>query len=301
LRILEVYFFKMQFKNYLTRIAFVALLGVSASAFGTDPIWKTIEKDRLVSEAPRYIKPAKARFFELQVNALLQEFSSAPEERPGNVTRYGKVITLPMPDGSSQRFAVAAYHMMEPGLRTKWNFIHTFLGQGLDDPTATLKADFTSLGFHFQILSSENRWYADPVFHGDTRYYQVYDKKDLNPKDKGQWIEEGVDEPHAIDGTSGGIPTDPVFVSGPTLRTYRIAIATTGEYTSFHGGATNAASAIATTLNRINGVYEKEVAIRLVLVANNNLLIYTPTPVPTRTPTAVVAPCWDKTKPTLPR
>jgi hypothetical protein len=265
----------MQFKNYLTLIVLVAFLGIQSSSFGSPVVWKAIGKDRMVSDAPNYIKPSSARYFELNVPALLQEFSSAPEEQKGKLSQYGKIVTLPMPDGSTQRFAIASYQMMEPGLRPKWNFIQTFLGQGLDDPTATLKADFTSLGFHYQILSSGNRWYADPVFHGDLRYYQVYDKKNLNPKDKGPWIEEGIDEPHIIDGTSGGIPTDPVFVSGPTLRTYRIAIATTGEYTNFHGGATNAASAVVTTLNRINGVYEREVAIRLVLVANNNLLIYT--------------------------
>ena len=64
--------------------------------------------------------------------------------------------------------------------------------------------------------------------------------------------------------------------SGTELRTYRLALAVTGEYTAFHGGTvTGAMAAMNTSMNRINGVYEREVAIRMVLVADNDLLVYT--------------------------
>jgi hypothetical protein len=64
--------------------------------------------------------------------------------------------------------------------------------------------------------------------------------------------------------------------SDGNLRTYRLACAATGEYTTYFGGTVAAGmSAIVTAINRINGIYEPELGIRLILVGNNNLLIYT--------------------------
>ncbi len=60
------------------------------------------------------------------------------------------------------------------------------------------------------------------------------------------------------------------------LRTYRAAVAATGEYTQFHGGTKAAGlAAIVTTMNRVVGIYEKELEVRMVLVANNDDVVYT--------------------------
>ena len=60
------------------------------------------------------------------------------------------------------------------------------------------------------------------------------------------------------------------------LRIYRIACAATGEYTKYFGGTVSKGlAAIVTAINRVNGIYETELGIRLVLVANNDRIVYT--------------------------
>jgi len=62
-------------------------------------------------------------------------------------------------------------------------------------------------------------------------------------------------------------------------RTYRLALACTGEYANFHGSfgtdKTGALAAMATSMTRVNGVYEIEVGVRMIMVPNNANLVYT--------------------------
>lgn len=78
--------------------------------------------------------------------------------------------------------------------------------------------------------------------------------------------------------SAAGEDTEPATQarSGAQLRTYRAAVAATAEYTAFHGGTVPLGqAAVVTAINRVTGIYESELSIRLTLVANNNLLIYT--------------------------
>ncbi|HIP53219.1 MAG TPA: hypothetical protein EYH03_04320, partial [Chromatiales bacterium] len=66
-------------------------------------------------------------------------------------------------------------------------------------------------------------------------------------------------------------------------RVYRLAVGATGEYTQYHndhdpangGPRADALAAIVTAVNRITGVFEQDLNIRLELIANNDQIIYT--------------------------
>jgi hypothetical protein len=253
--------------------AFIAPLGVMAqNNFFAD---KNASSFKTSSTQVRPIIPEKFRAVTLDVVSLKQLLKQVPMEFTADAVSKPVILSIPMPDGSISRFSVVESPIQEPGLMNKFQDIKTYSGQGIDDRTATIKLDWTDFGFHAQILSPINgSIYIDPYERGNVENYMSYAKKDLKPKN--QFSELGIDVTDGTNIPDLGARTTAGFCLGTQLRTYRLAVACTGEY-AVAVGATNATqlhSAIVTTVNRVNGVYEKEVAIRLVLVANNNLIEY---------------------------
>lgn len=64
----------------------------------------------------------------------------------------------------------------------------------------------------------------------------------------------------------------PLLATGDQLRTYRLALITDPGYATYFGGPANVTAAKATLINRVDQLYEEDISIRLVLVANNDLL-----------------------------
>lgn len=226
----------------------------------------------------RTIVPDKFRAVSLDVNGLKQLLSKVPMEFSEAAQNKPVILSIPMPDGSISRFSIVESPIQENGLMNKFPNIKTYSGQGIDDRTATIKLDWTEMGFHAQILSPiSGSIYIDPYERGNVENYMSYAKKDLKPK--ARFKEEGIDVTDANNIAELSARVQAGFCFGTQLRRYRIAVACTGEYAVAVAGSNPSVSAvlsaIVTTMNRVNGVYEKEVAIRLTLVENNNLIVYT--------------------------
>jgi hypothetical protein len=220
-----------------------------------------------------YLSPRSFQALALDQPALEAQLGAVPmEASPGAGAAGGQVVSLPGPDGGRQRFRVVEVATMEPELAAEFPDIRTYRGQGIDDPAATVAFDVSPQGFHAQVLSPGGAWYIDPYYHLDTSAYVSYFKRDLgsNPHD---WTEEVLGRPEA--GEPGASPA-PAGRSGTQLRVHRAVFAAAGEYTAFHGGTVpGAQAAIVTMLNRLNQIYEVEVAVRMVLVNNNSSVVFT--------------------------
>ena len=177
------------------------------------------------------------------------------------------VVSLPAPDGSFERFELFESPVMEAGLAAAHPEISTYAGKGLDDPTATIRADLTPLGFHASIRSAEGSWYIDPFYERDQSVYASYFASDLENRN-GDFVErEDVETAaHALEHDIHEAHDDEL-VAGPlvTLRTYRLAFVTDPSYANYFG-AENVTAAKVTLINRVNQIYEDETAIRLILV-----------------------------------
>ena len=239
-------------------------------------LWQEVNDETLARTGERWIVPDHYRVVTLNLAQMMAVTNRAPLENSAAARADSTIMSLPLPDGSFGRFRIVESPIMEAGLAARFPELKTYLGQGVDDPTAVTRFDQTPAGFHAMIRSSSGTIFIDPYQRGDAQHYVVYDQRDYRDPEAGQWSCGFAQE----NPSTAELDLDhldlPHASSGSVLRTYRLAMAATGEYTTFHGGPVNAGmAAIVTSVNRVNLVYEQEVAVRLVLIANNDLLVYT--------------------------
>jgi hypothetical protein len=219
------------------------------------------------------IRPDSFKAFTLDSVGLKSSLKSAP--KAGLKTRSlaagsSTVLTLPAPNGGYQRFRVEESEIMEPGLAALHPDIKTYDGVGIDDPTASVAADTSSLGFHASVRAAGGSWYVDPYYHLDNSVYISYFGRDLVDNPHGTFVENGVDDvSSAFDSGSGKAAAATATIP---LRTYRLALVTDPSYSTYWGGPANVTAAKVTLMNRVDQFYEDETSIRMVLIANNDKL-----------------------------
>ena len=258
-------------------LLFIASYGVVQASRGSQvgALWQDISESSLPPDAERLASFREGRSLLLNVPSMRALLSAAPMETDPDRDARLLTLSLPMPDGSMQRFAVYEAPIMAPELAARYPQIRTYAGQGIDEPSASTRLDLTPHGFHAIMNTSLGTVYIDPLLKGDITRYASYYKKDYMLRPGDVFTEAVLPDalntslPQAVDSVE---PSS----SGPELRTYRLALAATGEYTIYHGGTVEdglAAQVIA--MNRINFIYETEVAIRMVLIPNNTDIIFT--------------------------
>ncbi|HSM14454.1 MAG TPA: zinc-dependent metalloprotease family protein, partial [Thermoanaerobaculia bacterium] len=256
-----------------TALAFALALALAPAARATaeNLFTKVDERSAGLDPAERRIRPERARVVLLDTYGLETLLTLAPDERSAPRGSDRVEILLPTPDGRSLRLRVVDSPIMEPALAAKFPEIRTFLLVDPADPAVAGRGDWTPHGFHAVVRTPRGRIYVDPYRPGDVEHYQVYRRADLAPPEEGFRCATAAEPIAPPDDRPGETP-----LAAIDLRTYRTAVAATGEYTIFHGGTVPAGmAAIVTAMNRVNEVYEHDVAIRMILVADNDLVVYT--------------------------
>lgn len=259
----------------------LTLLGGGTTLRAADPIdhaWQFVQAIPVEhSQGQPYVRPTRYQAFMLDIDVLRAALAAAPLEDTPAAQSNPLIMSFPTPAGGLEAFAVVESPIMEPGLAAQFPEIKTYLGQGIDQPAATVRFDVNDLGFHAQVLSPDGNYWIDPWTMGDTSAYTSYYQWDLANQHGFTCATDGrIDLPGAFssrrnNGAGGGTDS-----SGGTRRVYRTCVAATGEYTAFFGGTVALGqAAIVTAMNRVTGVYEIDFAIRMTLIANNSSVVYT--------------------------
>lgn len=214
------------------------------------------------------------RIARASATALASVLRRAPQGAAGVPVKSAVHVRLPMPDGTLESFAVERIALLAPNVQARFPDIHTFRGRGIDDPGASARIELSPFGLRAYVLRDGDDVVIDPT--GDGEHYRVFWKRDALREAFRCSVEETAPLLERIGAAAAKPKASP---SGANLRTYRLAAALTGEYTTFFGNLncpagspaacpTNAAmAALTTTMNRVTGLLERDTAVSFNIAA----------------------------------
>ncbi len=225
-----------------------------------------------------YTKASKYEVFGLNVENFKQYALQAPYRGNGGSSSIS--VNMPNSSGAYEDFQLFQTHTLSPGLAEKFPSISSYIGIS-KDKKSHLRMTITNQGIYGMIMDSEGYVYINPMNQAGT-VYKVFNRRDIS---RSMELMECM-----VSNTTQPLPTagpqNKILVDDSTLRTYQLAIATTGEYSQFHinaaggGSGTDAEkkaivlAAIAVTMDRVNGLYENAFAVTMTLIPNNDLIIF---------------------------
>ena len=257
------------------------VVSTEQAATAASPLWTPVDEAGIaLATRSKLIQPGRYRTYRVDPAALGAALAAAPTEaavarRSSAEAAPPATLEVPMPDGRVHRFAVEESLVVEPALLEKYPELRTWRGQGIDDPATTARFDFLPSGFHAIVLAPGGTVLVDPYAAGDRAHYVVYEKRDALRPDE-PFVCTAHDHAEDVPLRSLERAEATSTISGTQLRTYRLALAATNEYAQTVGGNTIAGTLAAEVLimNRVNSVYERDLAIHMNIVANNDLITF---------------------------
>ena len=275
---------KTTLKGLLTFLFVFSILFTNAqlliSKDASQNLWEKTNESRIVKldKVHRSSQAKNFQLYHLNLKGLKARLANAPMRGDVVASKSPVRIAFPNASGEFEVFAIIETPAMEFELARKMPMIKAYAGQGIDDPSATMRFTVTQFGLHTMTLSGTKRsWYIDP-YTEDKSNYIIYSKEALGVDTQGFECLTGerVELPSLKGETSALKATD-----DNKLRTYRLAQSCTGEYgTIFKGSGTVAAqkanvqAQMTITMTRVNGIYERDLATTMIFVANNDAVIY---------------------------
>lgn len=264
------------------KLLFLTLILFASNVFSQNN-WKKINENdlRLYPKMDRASFPTEFHLFQLDFENIKSQLSQAPLDVSG--INSAVILEFPNADGSLSSYKMYEAPVMEKGLMDKYPNIKSYIGKGIDNKRATIRISTTIFGLHvMKHAPNESTTYID-TYTKDLNHYIVYSKNNISPSKN---FHCGVEDPTTEEIEENVKQFGKLKITDSKFRTYRMAMACTIEYAAFHvnqaglSGGTLAQkkeavlAAMNVTVTRLNSVYEIDLSLRMVLVANNDLVIF---------------------------
>jgi hypothetical protein len=258
-------------KQALHLYAFLLVTGFTFAQTG-NPFWRPATKNNntVVLENKKTI--ASPQLLELDLASLKQQLANTPK-RFESTQKSSTIVAFPSMDGKTESFSFLETSNMDAALAERYPDIKSYIGASTQNPGTVIYISLSPLGLQSMLVNPDRSAVFIEPYTKDAQTYVVYRKSDKAPAVN--TFECKVIERAKAEISSENIAARPNADDGK-LRTYRLALSCTSEYTTYFGGTKPLAlAAMNNTMTRVNGVFEMDFGVHMNLIANNDILIYT--------------------------
>ncbi|KAF2341092.1 zinc-dependent metalloprotease [Flavobacterium tistrianum] len=248
------------------QLLFIFLIFCSATMNAQDALWQKVTSSSLSRKADGL--SSNKLYYKLNTSLLSSKLASASNKTAKNTSSE---ITIPNSDGILERFSVWESSNFDPELQAKYPEIRSYEGRGIDDKNAKIHFSVAPIGMQTMVFRT-----AKP-----TEYIEQ------NPDNKSEYVlfksTDNADSRALLNcktinliSENKSTATARTTSNAKQFKTLRLALSCTGEYTAFFGGTkAGALAGMNATLTRVNGIFNRDLAVQLILVANNDAVVYT--------------------------
>jgi hypothetical protein len=256
----------------LKLLLFIAMMTSTIIWSQSNDLWQKTRSNTSTTLKENHQSLKEFHTFSLNIDALRQSLNGVAKRNNFSVSS-NTILSFPNSEGKLERFSIKEASVMHPDLQARFPDIRSYVGQGIDDASSILRFSVSPEGFSGMMLSSNGRnTFIEPINQGSNNYI-IFNRKDrINYNNDfecsvSEDINTAIGSGFALRNADDSI-----------LRTYRLAVSATGEYTQFHGGTkAQALAAINTTMTRVNGIFEVDFNVTMILISNTDDVIYTST------------------------
>jgi subtilisin-like proprotein convertase family protein len=259
-----------------TLFYFLALCMISIHGYSQKSNWQKISSNELDrTTSLNSLKKDHFETYQLNLDNLKLDLSTAVLR--GNNINNSVIISFPNENGTLEDFKVYEAPLLSPELAAIYTNIKTYVGFSTDNSGSRIRFSLTPQGVQSMVSRvGQPNTYLVPLSKNGNNQYIAY-----NERSRANYVKQfscsTIDEVVKNIESEGNFQRD---ADDQILRTFRIAISTTGEYTNFWNDGNNAngnaqADALAqvvATLNRVNEVFEVDMAITFQLVSGTNII-----------------------------
>ena len=242
----------------------------------TSKLWNSVTKSSVTSvskSSKRVSFPQDFLLFQISEASFRNSLIGAPSVT-SDAKSAGAIVMLPNSNGDLERFEMFESSNFAPELQAQFPTIRAYAGVGIDDKLAQVRLSVDPNGIQAMIFRTDkDNEFIEP-YSQDRRVYAVF--KSSRDKSKFGFTCYTDDQPLILTAQQKIVAASYMRSSAREYKTLRLALSCNGEYTTFFGGTVAGALAgMNATLTRVNGVFEKELAVHMNLIANEAAIIFT--------------------------